>query len=147
MVCRSRAWSRGARMRVRESRTITWCVSDSRTVTWFVRPSHVVFSSSWVYSRGVAGGTAVSSCHFVDTKVCVFAKLQYCHCLTNDYVLIKYAINKEVFAQYSCTLNMLVVLIEYHLYVMHARTHARMRARTGARAHTHINVNKAYTIY
>ena len=37
--------------------------------------------------------------------------------LTN-YVLIKYAINKDVLAQYSCTLKVLVVLIEYHLYVI-----------------------------
>ena len=37
--------------------------------------------------------------------------------LTN-YVLIKYAINKDVLAQYSCTLNVLVILIEYHLNVI-----------------------------
>ena len=39
-------------------------VSNSSRVTWYVRAGHghVVFSSSWVYSRGAAGGTAVSSC-------------------------------------------------------------------------------------
>ena len=51
------------------------------------------------------------------TLVFVFAKLHYCHYLAN-YVLRKYAINKEVLAQYSCTINVLVVLLEYHLYVI-----------------------------
>ena len=61
----------------------------------------------------VMSGTSPNHAHFVDTKVGVFA---YCHCLIN-YVLIKYAITKDMFAQYSCTLNVLVVLIEYHLYL------------------------------
>ena len=61
----------------------------------------------------VMSGTSPNHAHFVDTKVGVVA---YCHCLIN-YVLIKYAITKDMLAQYSCTLNVLVVLIEYHLYL------------------------------
>ena len=36
-------------------------------------------------------------------------------------VLIIYAINKDVLAQYSCTLNVLVVLIECYLYIIPPR--------------------------